>query len=86
MLWNTRLETARSYCTSDSIGFVKSCFRNEVLESIPKDFMLFAAFSIEIPDMLPSLNRSFPVELATVDKPLSHLSEAEHQGYDQPSG
>jgi len=65
------LETARSYCGSDSIGLVKSCFRNEVLESIPRDLMLFAAFSIEIPDKLPcpeldelgavALNRSTPV-------------------------
>ena len=44
MLWNTRFDTSRSYFVSDFRGFVRSCSRNDVLESIHKDFMFFTAF------------------------------------------
>src|SRR5581483_8663774 len=64
MLWNTRLETTRSYCSFDTIGLVRSCFKNEVLESSPRDCILFAALSMEIPEMLPRLNRSTPTMCA----------------------
>src|SRR5579875_2440464 len=61
ILWKTRLEITRSYRASESKGFVKSCFRTEVLEAIPRDFILLAALSIDIPDMLPCRKRSTPV-------------------------